>query len=181
MYKPTGYYAVHDETYERLCPKCAEEEARENDLDLENPDHFAAVWNWDESDTLEFCANCHERIDVGLTSYGIAEVREYVFENLSTNNLEDAAYYREILAEYGERIEAYAYGVGIIGHPVEIIELPFETYNDAALAMFDHFKAYPPELIECFNVESDPDTGNFLEASIDFYGGTYATVIELEF
>lgn len=181
MYKPTGYYAIHDESYELLCPKCAAEEARENALDLENPDHFAVVWNWSEFDTLEFCANCYERIDVGLTSYGIDEVREYIFENLRTNNLESAFYYREILAEHGERVEAYAYGIARIGYPVEIIEVPFETYNDAALAMFDHFKAYPPELIECFNVDSDPDTGEFLEASIDFYGGTYATVIELEF
>ena len=181
MYTPVGYYAIHDESYELLCPDCATEEARENDLDLDDPANFAPVWNWNESDTLEDCANCYERIDLGLTTYGIAELREYVFETLRTNNLEGAAYYREILAEHGERIEAYAYGVARIGYPVEVIELPFETYNDAALAMFDHFKGYPPELIECFNVESDPDTGEFLEASMDFYGDTYATVIELEF
>jgi hypothetical protein len=181
MYEPTGYYAVHDDSYALLCPHCAAEEARDNDLDLENPDHFAAVWSWNESDTLEFCENCYERIDLGLTTYGIAELRERVFENLRTNDLEKAAYLRDILAEYGERIEAYAYGVARIGYSVEIIEVPFETYNDAARAMFDHFKTYPPELIECFNVESDPDTGEFFDASIDFYGGTYAAVIELEF
>jgi len=181
MYKPTGYYAVHDESYALLCPHCAAEEARENDLDLDDPANLAPVWDWNESDTLEFCANCNERIDLGLTTYGIAELHEYVFENLRTNNLESAFYYNEILAEHGERIEAYAYGVARIGYPVEIIELPFETYNDAALAMFDHFKGYPPELIECFNVESDPDTGEFFEASMDFFGGTYATVIALEF
>lgn len=181
MYEPVGYYAMHDNSYELLCPDCAAEEARDNDLDLDDPNHFAVVWEWEESDTLEFCANCDERIDVGLTTYGIDDLREYVFENLRNNNLEGAARYREILAEYGERIEAYAYGVARIGYPVEIIEVPFETYNDAALAMFDHFKTYPPELIECFNVESDPDTGEFLDASMDFYGGTYATVIALEF
>lgn len=180
MYTPVGYYAVHDESYEILCPDCAREEARTLDLALDS-DAFAPVWGWDESDTLEYCANCYERIDLGLTSYGIADLREYVFENLRTNNLEDAAHYRDILAEHGEQIEAYAYGIARIGYPAEIIESPFDTYNDAALAMFDHFKAYPPELIECFNVDSDPDTGEFFDASIDFYGGTYATVINLEF
>ena len=67
MYEPTGYYAVHNESYELLCPQCAAEEARKNDLDLENSDHFAVVWEWEESDTLEFCENCYERIDLGLS------------------------------------------------------------------------------------------------------------------
>lgn len=181
MYAPTGYYAVHDDSYELLCPHCAAEEARDNDLDLDDPNHFAVVWDWNESDTLEFCANCYERIDLGLTSYGIAELREEVFENLRTNDLEKAAYLRDILAEYGERIEAYAYGVARIGYSVEIIEVLFETYNDAARAMFDHFEAYPPELIDAITTDFDPDTGEFFDASIDFLGGTYATVIELDF
>lgn len=181
MYEPVGYYATHDESYALLCPDCAAEGARDNDLDLENPDHFAALWNWNEFDTLEFCENCYERIDVNLTADGLETVREWMLDDLRTNNLEDAARYRDILAEYGEHVEAYAYGVARIGYPVEILASPFETYDEAARAMFDHFDNYPPELIDHINVDSDPDTGEFFEASIDFLGDTYATVIELDF
>lgn len=177
MYEPTGYYAVHDDSYEVLCPDCAREEARDNDLALDS-DAFVPIWGWNESDTLEFCTNCYERVDVGLTSYGIADLREYVFENLRTNNLEEAAHYRDILAEYGERIEVYAYGVARIGYEPETLGV-FDTYHAAATAMLAHFENYPPELIDAVTLERDDDS--IVAASIDFLGGTYATVIELDF
>ena len=176
MYQPIGYYATHDESYEPLCPTCAREEAHEKNLDLDNSENFVPTWEWDEFDSLEYCANCYELIDVSLSAYGLDQLRTQMLDAVSRGNFDSARSYAETLREHFEPAGVYVYVSCSEGHePAETSE-PYATFHECAEAMLYAYADFPN--IDSIDVEYDGDT--IVSAAIDFLGGWFVQVQELD-
>lgn len=182
MYQVQGYYTFYsDDGAEPLCPTCARHDAHEQGLSLDDRDSYAIIWDNTETDSVEYCSDCGERIYTSLTEYGIDDLRARVLEALKRGDYEEAAEYRDILDEYNVQVEAYAHAVARIGYPLTFVGTPRETYDEAAQDLLKAYAGYPPELIDEWHIDSDPETGEIYEASVDFFGGWYATVEEIDF
>lgn len=142
-YEPVGYYVPRrgkgdsDELgadYDLLCPECAAYECVAQGLDISNDTE--PVFADSESDSLEYCAVCEERIDTELTDYGRNQLRDRVLDAVRRNNLGEARRWAEIADELPDQPRVYAFCFGDDSdQPALSISEPHASYHDAASAM----------------------------------------------
>lgn len=176
MHDPIGYYAVNDDSYDALCADCATGWANRNGLDLDDSELFAPISEFDETDSPVYCTECGDLIDTGLTPYGIASARESMLKAVRDGDLERARTHADVLREHFEPVHVYVYVSCSEGHePAETSE-PYATFHECAVDMLHEYEVFPN--IDRIDVEYDGDT--IVSAAIDFLGGWYVQVQELD-